>query len=282
MEIGYVLRDLWRLKLWIALGVVVAVGAAAAVVYEVPSFKKKEYELGAATTDVVVEARRQPLGEVSAINPSTGPNLVSRTALYARLISSPPVRELIAQESGIPVQRIVTAAPQPAVTSGREIASEERGNQLLVENNLYRVLTASNPELPILTISTLAPTAREAIKLADAAVSGLARFVHKTADDQDVPDARRLRFRQLGPAVGGAVAENADYQLAAMAFAGAWAGWCVLVLVLSRVAASWRAARAAERRGARQGAEPDNDDDVDDPDDDVYADRERIRDGISV
>ncbi len=268
MEIGYALSELWRLKWWVALGLLVGVAAAMSVIFKLPSFEKKSYELGAASTEVVVEARKLPLGDIGSSSAQGGPSLVSRTALYSRLIGSPPVRTLISQSSGIPAWAIVVTAPPVAGQTGREVSSEERSNELLVEGNTYRVLAAANPELPVLSISTQAPTAAEAIKLANGAVEGLARFVHQTAQAQDVPPSRRLRFRQLGPAAGGTVSANADYTVAGLAFFGAFAAWCALVLILSRITTSWRSARAAEREPA---APQPTEVPVDRPRDDVAA-----------
>lgn len=244
MEIGYVVSELWRLKRWVALGLIVGVLAAIAVLYELPSFESKSYEVGAASTEVLVEPSDAPLGSLGT-DLNTRTSLVAQAELYVRLLRTAPVKEPMARMAGIPVGSIATSAPPTNVEAGREVPSEQRANELLVEDNTYRILPKAAPEVPVIVISTQGPSAEKAVRLADAAVGALREYVSDTAAEAGIP--RETRFRQLGPAEGGTITQNASIKLAGMAFFGTFVAWALLVLVVARLRAGWRAAQAAER-----------------------------------
>ena len=243
MEIGYVVSELWKLRGWVAIGLLVGVLVAMSVMYELPSMQKKSFDVGAASTEVLVEPAGAPLG-VLGINPETAVNPVNQMPLYARLITTAPVRERIRTLSGITAGTIATGIPA-SLQTGRAVASEERATELLAERNAYRILASPSVELPVLTVATQAPTATEAIKLANSAVVALRDYVNATAREEGV--ARPMRFRQLGPAVGGVVTQNANIKIAALAFFAAFAAWAFMVLVVSRLRTAWRETKAAER-----------------------------------
>lgn len=248
MEIGYVVSELWRLRRWVAVGLIVGFVAALSQLYKLPSMEKKSFEVGAASTEILVEHSGSPLG-ILGTDIQTRANLSAQTGLYARLIGTPPVKERIARRAGVPLGAIATGVPQSTGQTGREVAAEQRGNELLVEGNFYRILASPVPETAIITISTQAPTGEEAIKLADGAVVGLRDYIKFTAQQAGV--ARAIRFRQLGEAIGGQITQNANMKVAALAFFGGLFGWAFLVLVTSRLLVSWREAQAAERLRAQ-------------------------------
>ena len=250
MEIGYIVSELWRLKKWVAAGLAVAFLASMSVLYDLPSFKTKSFELGAASTEVIVEPANSPLGLLGA-DPQTASSLVTQAGLYASLLGAPPVKQIIGEKAGIPAGLIATTG-QPTGQggqTGREIAAEQRGSELVAEANSYRILSSTRNDLPLISIFTQAPTAEEAARLANAAVAGLTTYVDDIAAKERV--VGRLRLRQLGEATGGSITNHASAKVAAMAFVGAFAAWCVLVLVTTRLRSSWRAAQARERAGAR-------------------------------
>lgn len=238
MEIGYVASELWRLRRWVALGTIVAVVAAIAVLYELPSFEKKSFELGAASTDVLVERSGIPLGVIG-----TDEALAGEAILYARLLGTPPVKERIAQKAGVSVGPIANST-QTGQT-GREVASEQRAGELVEEGNSYRILATPAPDLPLISIAIQGPTAQEAARVADAAVFGLRTYVSDIAAAEGV--SRNVRFRQLGLATGGTVTQNANVKVAGMAFVGAFVAWALLVLLAARLRAGWRESQATER-----------------------------------
>jgi hypothetical protein len=252
MEIGYILNELWRRRLWLALGFLLAVAVAVSTVYSIPSFEKKTLELGAASTEILVDAPRSPLGALSGT--SNVPNadvqtLVTRAQVYARLVGTPPVKERMARAVGVPSENIATGGPGPGVDStGGEVSAEERGNQLLAEGNALRLVATSSLDIPVVTLATQGATAEEAIRLADAAAAAIAGYISEIQDRQDISEADRVVIQQLGSAQGGTVNPGVDYTVTALAFVGAFGIWCLLVLLGSRTALSWRGARAAQAR----------------------------------
>jgi len=256
MEIGYIVNELWRLKRWVAIGLAVAFLAALSVMYKLPSFETKSFELGAASTEVIVEPANSPLGLLGS-DPQTASSLVTQAGLYASLLSAPPVKEIIGKKVGIPGAYIATSG-QPTGgggQTGREVAAEQRGNELIVEANIYRILSSTRPDLPLISIFTQAPTAEDAVRLANAAVEGLTAYVDGVATKEGA--VGRLRLRQLGSATGGLITSHASAKVALLSFIGAFAAWCVLVLVVTRLRSGWRVAQARERAGARGAGDAD-------------------------
>jgi hypothetical protein len=242
MEIGYILNELWRRKYWVALGLIVAVIAAASTAYKLPSLEKKSLVLGTASTEVLIDSPRSPLGSLT----SEIDTLAVRAGIYARLIESTPVRERVARELGVSPLGVATQGPQPKRSQrGREASAGDRSNELLTEDNELRLFASSAGDIPLLTISGQGPTGESAIRLVDAAANAIADYVSEIQESQDIPEYARVQIRRLGPPQGGLVNEGVDKMAAALAFVGGFVGWCILVLLAGRIGESWREVRAA-------------------------------------
>lgn len=246
MEIGYVVSELWRMRRLVAIGLLVAFVAALSVMYKLPSLDKKSYEAGAAATEVIVEPAGSPLGLLGA-NAPVGANLVAQTGLYARLLSTEPVTTLIEQKANLPrgVLAATTDTGDLASRTGREIAAESRANELLVEGNGYRIRATPGVNVPFISLYAQAPTAEEAVRIANASVISLRRYVEDVSKEEG--QAELVKFRQLGFATGGLVTQNASRKIAGMTFIGTFIAWAVLVLLASRIKSGWRAARESEQ-----------------------------------
>ena len=197
MEIGYIASELWRLRRWVAIGVLAGLLASMSVLYKLPSLDSKSFELGAASTEIIVEPANSPLGLLG--NTQSAASLVTQAGLYASLLKVPPVKQIIGEKAGIPGAYIATSGQptgQGGSRSGREIAAEQRGSELVAEANAYRILTSTRSDLPLITIYTQAPTAEEAIRLANAAVEGLSSVRRAGRDERE-------RERATAPAAVG-------------------------------------------------------------------------------
>lgn len=240
MELAHILNELWRRKVWLALGLVIALAAPMKVIYDLPSFQKKESQGGVATTDVLIDAPQSPLGAVTTdVTP-----LATRAAIYSQLIGSAPVKERIARTAGIPAGAIAVIAPPTA--SGQSAPQP----QATGVSGGYLIQTATGGEgQPVLTISTQGPTAQAAIRLADATAAGLAGYIRDLQTTGAIERSDRVEILQLGRADGGLVLETVDYGDALLAYVVAFLGWCLLVLAAGRIIGGLREARAAERDG---------------------------------
>jgi hypothetical protein len=243
LDTAQILRILWRHRLWVALGWIVAWFVAYAVTFKVtfpPGLEPRGIEFGAASTKILIDAGRSPLLDVEAeVDP-----LATRAQLYARLVESDPVKEAIARKAGFEPAEIVIGGRTAISTfrSAREPAAEQRANQLAGESQQKRLLFAAEEELPVLSIYAQGRTANEAIRLADAGAQGLIAYVETLQARGSVPAASSVELRQLGGARGALVNPSASETLALLVFVGVFAFWCILVLLGANVATGLREA----------------------------------------
>lgn len=248
MDLAHILRELLRLRRWVAAAAAVALLAAVATVYKVsvlpPSVTSRSIEFGAASTQVIVDT---PDSSVAVLDGSLE-NLSARAMVYGRVMTSNPVLDAIGREAGIPSQTIAAEGPDtPNVPqSANESKTEARGNELLGEAQPHRLLFSVEPELPLIEISAQAPSGEAAISLANGAATGFQKYVEQLQNQQRVKPNRRVKIRQLGRATGGMVNEGASSAAAVMAFVGVLVVGCIVVLVGANVARNWRVAAAQE------------------------------------
>jgi hypothetical protein len=247
VDLAYTLRQLWNLRVYVALAAVVALLGAALTAYDLrvmpPSLKSKELEVGSASTQLMVDSSRSPL---VTLDDDFEP-LAERAGIYARFMASPPVRNAIAEAVGLPPYAISAESPDAGNPAEAEANGEAPTNITapdLVEGVPYRLVFF--PRGNIVTIFAQATTPAEAERLADGAVVGFQKYVARLQETQRIPARARVQLRQLGEARGGLINEGVSRNLAILTFFGLFGAGCVLILVLANVARGWRAARAAE------------------------------------
>jgi hypothetical protein len=241
VEIANILKTLWRLKLLVVLGVVVAAAAAYTTAYKPsfpPTFESKSIEFGSAATQVLVDSASTPLIDTSQdVSP-----LSTRAQLYAQLVASEPVKDAIAKAAGLDPGELViqSQTAETGTRAAREPSAEERSNQLLADGRVKRLLFAADIGLPVISITSQASTAEEATRLADAGAKGLVNYLSSLDASKRIPAASRVKFQQLGAARGGMVNEGASKQVAFMAFVGVLGLWCVALVLLQSLIAALR------------------------------------------
>jgi hypothetical protein len=247
MEAGYILHELWRRKRLLAVGLVIATLVAVSFLYELPSLEKRSVELGAGSSQLLVDAELSPVGAINA----PLEELVTRSELYARLVETAPIKKRVARELGIEPSMITTEGPQPGEsTPGRETTAEQRSSEVLGEGNTYRLFASGGGEtIPVIFIFTQAPTAEAAIRLAGAAAGALQSYVRDTQESRGVPDRKRIQLSPLGRAEGGVVSRGAGITVFALAFLGTFVLWCLVVLVGGSVMRGFREGRTAPAQG---------------------------------
>lgn len=242
MDVAQIFRELWRLRRWMLVGILVALLAALSVGYRVsffpPGLHSKDLQIHTADTAVLVDGPNSVITDLAADVTS----LAARANVYARFMTNLPVRRAIAAAAGLPVEAIVTTAPlaqnQPA--AAREPVAAQRSQQLLGENRSYSLEFRTDSGLPTVSILAQAPTTEQALRLANAGAQGFAAYIRHVEAGRNVPVARRVRIRQLGPAEGGTVAKNVKTAAVVAAFVGVLLAWAMLVLLGANVARNWR------------------------------------------
>lgn len=237
MDLANAVRDLWRYRALVVVVLAVAALGALATQKKIallpPSLESRSLEYGAAQTQILIDAKKTPIVNLSKdFDP-----LVSRAEIYAQLMTSTPIRNAIGQAAGIPGYEIITASPvdsnQPS--AAKEPTAGRRGNEILGETVPLRLFFETEPNQPIITISSQAPTGQQAVKLADAAVLGFKRYIELIQNRQRVSSTQRVVVSQLGPAVGGAVNEGANRAAAALAFLALLAGGTIAILFVANL-----------------------------------------------
>lgn len=242
MEIAYILKELWRHKLWLVLAFIGALVAAVVVSYRVelfpPAIEDKGLSFGTAQTQVFVDAPNSPVANLEG---DFAP-LIQRAAVYGQLLQSSPVLDLIGEKFGVPGRAIGVAGPSDIrpVQEGRNVGSEERGAEVAAEATTYRIFASPQGEVPVVTISAQASDEREAVRLADVAAGTLVDYVRNYESRVPAEPGQRVGIRQLGPATGATIAEGTNRTLGGFAFVAFFLAASGLVLLVAHVARNWR------------------------------------------
>jgi uncharacterized protein YceK len=264
LELANILIRLWRLRRWALVVVPVALLAGFFTAYRVtalfpPAVEKKALEQGAARVQMLIDSPSSPLMDTTG---DIGP-LAIRAQIYSRLIRSAPVLEEISRATGIPKETIAIQAIAGNLgrVAGTNKPAGPRANQLL-DDRKQDILLASaelvgqNP-LPVVSIYTQAPTAQEAMALADGAVAGFASFVRKSEARDRIPRWKRVTVRPLGTAAGGLINEGVNPATAILVFLLVFLVGCGAVLAVTNVVEGIRRQRLQEAAEAeRLSTEP--------------------------
>jgi hypothetical protein len=276
MEFSLILRRLWRHRVLVALGVVVAAALAVLTVARVSlspfSLDAKRSAYGAASATLYVDTDASSI----ATRQTDTTTLTARAQIFARYVNSGAVRSAAARQLGIPAREILVTGPNPDIPGQTNVqpAAQQRANALLGQGSPWTVFVDTEQNSPTVTLFTQADTGQHAIQLARAittslqqAVQGQQRQVRTgleralrdqlraTADREErtisAPERRTARravfdaesiVRPLGDPVGGEVADQVRSATAVGVFAAVVLVWCVLVVLLSGLR------RAARRR----------------------------------
>ena len=240
MDTLTIVRDLWRLRLAVVAAFVLALLVAVAVLYK-PSLppKSRKYEIGLATTRILVDT---PRSQVVDVAPKGSDSLGSRANLLASLMVDGVVKDAIAHRAGITPDKLIgiSDAAAPAVV----VQTTPRAGDFVLKT--HAVTNSAGDALPIIEIEANAPRVDQAGKLGAAAVEGLRDYLGTTAAAQSVPDADRLVVTGLGAPRAGAVVRGPSSLLAAFAAIFTFALACGCIIAAAGFARSLRAAAAAE------------------------------------
>jgi hypothetical protein len=157
MELVAVLRALWRFRLLVVVGCVVAGGLGYMATKGATTYQ------GVASTRVMLDT---PTSQTLEANSLFGPSLDWRTGLVGDLMGTDATRDRVAREMGIPANQLVIHAPYMAVAP---VAAQLPRHALKVGSAVsepYELAIQAVNLLPIITIDARAPTRTQAAKLA--------------------------------------------------------------------------------------------------------------------
>jgi hypothetical protein len=235
VTLATILLKLWKLRFWVAIGLLLAVSAAAA------SEKLANSTVySSASTQMLVDSPSSAL----ANSRTDLAGYIARANVFASLMTSDEALQYIGRASGIPGNLIDVNGPVGVNgAAGATHAAVRIGDgKNLPASPRYKLSLTQNPDLPTVDVYADAPTTGQAVALADGAVTGLAQFV-QALDGTNVPPAKRIEIRKLGDATGSVVDPGAGKKITVIVFVAVFAIWCVLVLFVARLLSDLRAAR---------------------------------------
>jgi hypothetical protein len=237
MQTVTILRTLWRFRLLSFLVVLLAVIAGVLVSYRVslpPKLESRKYEVGVATTRILVDT---PASQVVDVAPKGSDTLGVRANLLANLMVDGEVKTIIAQRAGLSPNQLSGVGDSVSGPPSATAKADPRGYVL----STRVVSTSDGSWLPIIEVETQAPAAAGAATLANAAVNGLREYLDSKAATERVPDASRLRVSGLGVAQARTATRGPRlaYTIAAALFL-TLLGWGAIVL-LSTLVRNFRA-----------------------------------------
>jgi hypothetical protein len=175
----------------VGLVALIALLAGMFVSYKLPSLESRKYEVGIATARILVDT---PASQVVDVAPKGSDSLGVRATLIANLMVDGVVKSAISKRAGIPEKDIFGVADAAEASSPSAAKPDPRGYSLATKV----LVTATGDSLPIIEVSTQAPDARRAEKLANASIEGLRDYLGTKAVADQIPDAQRLRVSGLG------------------------------------------------------------------------------------
>ena len=239
MNFILILRELWQRRLLVVLVTILAVAAAAATVYQVrfspPSLSKRDHSEAKGSIEILIDSNRSPIADVAGkLEP-----LTARAGVFARYIAGGNVIREIADQTGIPYKEIEVAGPAPL--PGEAIGVTAPPEHL----KPYGFAIVQRDELPIVNVETRAPSLDEARALAAATPSAIRDIVGKIQAEQEIPVAKRVTFRTLGPAQANISTEALGAKAAIGVFVVLEILGLLLILGIPRLVKAWRSAGSA-------------------------------------
>jgi Bacterial dnaA protein helix-turn-helix len=236
MDAVTILREIWRCRLAVGVAAVVAILVGLALTYSVSLHpKSRKYDVAIASSRILIDT---PSSQVVTVEPRGLETLGARASVLANVMTEGEIKTIIAGAAGLhPNELHAGVESEGVLPADLSAAAANPGAHLLTAH------TATDPDnapLPIIEIEAQAPDSDGAVRLADAAVTGLQGFLVSKAANENVPDARRLRVTGLGsPQVRQEI--RGPKRMVALAVAVfLFLCGCLGILALSTVAPGWR------------------------------------------
>jgi hypothetical protein len=247
MEAVKILRQLWRYRLFVAVGMALALVVGILLAYDVksgfpPKFESRQYKVGVASAEVLVDSPSSQVADIGGGKVRTDVTaLTNRARLLANLMAASPLKDQIARSAGVDPRTFVASAPsiEPSQKPST-LESAPSGRQTNVLTVYF------NETLPIITADAQAPNEEVAARISTAAVAELSRYLKSVAALDKVPGARQLVVDPLGGARFATVARGPRKLFAVIAFVLIFGVWCAGTVLTAKLVRGWRQAAAEE------------------------------------
>jgi hypothetical protein len=247
------LRILWRLRVLTAACAVLAVLAGLSMAYELPSMESRGYEVGVGSAQALVDTPSSQIVDLGGEEATADiTSLSARASLLASLMTSSPMKEKIASRARIQPDQLIAVPPASAMPGAGNAPSPDTTARMKAAD--AKILKTTIPELqsgqiPIIHVQTQAPDPATAGRLADSAIEVLEDELANIAASGDVPGARRITIRALGPATQTVEGRGSGKIVAVFAAVFLFGLGCALLLGLTAFIQAWRRASVQESYG---------------------------------
>jgi hypothetical protein len=249
MSFVWSLRQLWRLRLLVALGALVAILVGLSVAYRISlpaTLHSRQYDVGIASTTALIDTSNSQVVDLGDGMTNTAGSLPGRAMLLARLLAAAPLKDEIARRAGVPPRMLIGIAGSPDA-SGGDGTDAATGTAVKLNDPRANILTVGTDEaLPLLDVQAQAPSVATAQRLANAAVAVLISRVDSLAGADGIPSARRLVVKQLGTARGAEQLRGPSRMMAVIAGVFVFLLVCGGILLSASLSRAWWRAKAEE------------------------------------
>jgi capsular polysaccharide biosynthesis protein len=249
MELVAMLRVLWRHRMLVVVAALIAVLVGLAVAYRIgmpPKLASRQYTVGVASLTALVDT---PSSQVVDLGGKTGADigtLSARASLLANLMTSSPIKDEIASRAGVAPDQLIAVSPAaaPGAQGAGASGPPDKTNDPKAKILTTKIPNLESGEIPIIAVTTQAPDADTAARLANESVAVLQAHLKTVAGIDNVPDARRVVVRQLGQARSATVSRGPARLMAVGAAIVVFGFGCLAILGIFALVNGWR--RAAE------------------------------------
>lgn len=238
-------RPRLRLRGRFVAALVIGLAAAALSVYQVsllpPSAHSRDWEIGAASTTLLVDTAQSDILNLHASTDDFG-SLEARAALIGNLMATDPVKAEIAKLMGIASSRIQATSPVTANVPQTltEPGSGASATDILASADHYKLQLQVDPTVPVLHIYAQAPSGPAAVDLANDSVKGLKLYLASLDNNRGLNPAAHVDLTQLGSAYGGVINGGVSKEIALLVFGTAFASVLFASALLARFRVGWK------------------------------------------
>jgi hypothetical protein len=217
VDLQLYLRVIWRFKLLLAVGFVVAVGLATFSIYRVspggkPMISYRKSATWQAKEVLLVTQPGFPWGS-SSFRPNSDPAKYSQLAtIYVQLVMSDPVRQLIAKQWPVSSQDLITAFPV-----------------------LAQSYNLNSPPLPLISVEVTSTTSGRATELARQTTLAFKRYLDREQAKNLIPREQRVVVTVVRSHDAPLLVEGHSKTLPLVVFVAVLMGFVGLALVLENL-----------------------------------------------
>jgi hypothetical protein len=220
MELVALLRMLWRFR------IAVAVGGIVAIALGFMATKGATSRFGVASMRVVLDTPHSQTVDVAPVGAST---LEWRADLSADLMATEPTRSRIAQAVGIAKEQLVVSTPSMSVPIVPMPLPQAALDAAAAVPEPYQVSIGAASPLPIVAIDTRAPSREMAARLATVAAEAL----KTTFAGEAAPDTQQFVVDDVGPVQAREIVNPPRKMTAVIVVFVFFAFWCTCITLLA-------------------------------------------------